>query len=600
MQSESNHIDNFFRRKEAASVADNTHTDSHWKLMNELMKTGVNTSVKETKLFITRRFMLYAAAVILVTVAALYLVFFEKRSGRSNEKVITKTINAQKKVSNIPATPDSLPYVDSRIKNSLTKNSQTYSVVVEKKSKQVNTKTENYITKKETTTTEIATSTATKPEEDKINNIKVFNKLFKELEKPAEEFVITASKDTTITSKEGTQLTIPANAFLNASGQLIRGTVKIYLQEFYSFSDIIGNKLTTLSNDRLLATGGMVNIIAKAEGEQVKINPQQPLKLDIPTKKFDPFMQLFTGQQQSPEIVTDTLKTEAQVDRFSGPLPNTGINWTAAGQTQYSMINTSNKEITILNLMDNPYDVFYGKKVVAKFELPYDAKLNKEEMKAELEKRYSKWYDVIKVRKEWKPWAKKNRVPSKDEWYDTHKVGDSIVVSLRTATRLRMITKEDSIAYEAEFKRQYDIAVKQEIARSEWIQAKDKYSFTITDLGWINCDRFWNYRERRLTDFVFNPGSEFSESYLYSVLIFPNINSIMPGQWINGKIVFQKIPLNEYVSIISIGVKDGKTWACIDSYIIQKEEVSRMHFEETSPEQLKRKLERFGNVSRMN
>jgi hypothetical protein len=72
----------------------------------------------------------------------------------------------------------------------------------------------------------------------------------------------------------------------------------------------------------------------------------------------------------------------------------------------------------------------------------------------------------------------------------------------------------------------------------------------------------------------------------------------MPGQWINGKIVFQRIPLYENVSVVSIGAKDGKTWVCVQPVFVQKEEVNKMNFEESSPEQLRQKLSVLGNVSR--
>ena len=591
---ELNSIDDFFRRKEQESSTVNDNMHAHWKEMNRLLKNPSTPAIPAARSINIKKFLPYAAAAIVIIVSSLFLVPGGNKSAEQADQLINKP-SEKKEISAtiVPVTKDSLPNSNVSNKNTI--------IVVKKESKGVNSKTEkSFVTKPETERVDFVTTAIPVTDRNKLDDKKLFTTFFDELEKPAEKFVIDVSKDTVLVSKEGTGLTIPANAFVDASGQLIRRTVTIYLQEFYKLSDIISNKLTTMSNDKPLVTGGMFNIIADAGGQQVKINPAQPLTLTIPAKSFDPFMQLFKGEQRSPVLEADTVKNELQVrDNFMS-LSGAGINWIAAGQPQYSMISTKNRDITILNLRDNPYHISSGKKVVGYFELPYDSRLSKEEMKAELEKRYSKWYDVIKVRKQWRPWSKKNRVPSKDVWYDTQKVGDSIMVSLRLATRLKMITKEDSLAYEAEFKRQYDLAVKQEIARSEWIQKKSEYSFTVTDLGWINCDRFLNYPGRKLTDFVLNPGNEFSESYLYSVLIFSDQNSIMPGLWVNGKIVFQRIPVGSYVSVISIGVKNGKTWACVQPAYVQKEEVNKMFFEETSPEQLKRKLQRFGNVSGLN
>ncbi len=119
--------------------------------------------------------------------------------------------------------------------------------------------------------------------------------IYKKLSKQPQVFHIITSKDTVITCKEGTKLTIPQNAFVSKTGKQITGEVQLKTEEFYSKSDIVLAGLTTLSDGKLLESGGMLNLKAIAGGEEVQLKVGTRIRIEMPTKEKKEGMQLFNG-----------------------------------------------------------------------------------------------------------------------------------------------------------------------------------------------------------------------------------------------------------------------------------------------------------------
>ena len=223
-------------------------------------------------------------------------------------------------------------------------------------------------------------------------------------------------------------------------------------------------------------------------------------------------------------------------------------------------------------------------------------------MEALLKQKHGKWYDEIRVKRARKPWSKKRRVTYPTDWInDGYFVGDSLVIPLRIAMRRKLITREDSLRYEMEFKKKFDDAVKRNDAYSDFMMKKNSYDFRITGLGWINCDRFLNYPPGRLSEFYVKTPEGYEGIYFASMLLFENDRSAMAGTWdLNGRISFPKIPLGETVSLVCLGAKDGKMYASVQHLFVERDPNIILKLEEVTPEQFKEKLQRFGNVQGIN
>jgi hypothetical protein len=614
MQSESNHIDNFFRRKEAVSVADKSSADAHWKQMQEMLSLQ---PVPKTSTTINYKIFLQYAAIVLLVAAGLFLVF---QNNKDNKNITIKPSNEKNSLPSSTIT-------DRDVNDSLTPTKENKLVAGK------NQRTEKTIRKAEKSTKLKVEpsyekllppnnkSLAAAKEEIKHDNAGVFKKFNADISKQAEHFIINPSSDTTLTCKEGTSVFIPANTFQTLGGKAVSGPVTISVKEFYNVADIISNNLATTSNGKQLITGGMLNISAIANDQPLQIKQDAFIDLKMPTRVFSSDMQLFTGVENSVTFtpgseknpilkgIVDTIAKTIRIDTVSKESSSTGravffnqgINWIPAGQQQF-FIDDKKKEITLFDVQDNSRVVYRGNKSIAKYLIPYDCPLTVDEMETILRSKYGKWYDNIKVRRAWKPLSKKNRVTYPTDWvHDEYFVGDSLVIPLKYAMRRKMITREDSLRYEMEFKKKYEEAVKRGNAYKDFVLKKESYDFRITGLGWINCDRFLNYPPGRLSEFYVKTPEGYEGTYFASMLLFENSRSAMAGSWdFSGRISFPKIPLGEVVNLVCLGAKDGKMYASVQQFSVERDPKIVLKLEEITPEEFKEKLSRFGNVQGIN
>ena len=123
----------------------------------------------------------------------------------------------------------------------------------------------------------------------------VIDKLFKLLKTESEVFEIDPTKDTILQTSQNKFFVFRANSFkTNSSSE-----VTISIRDLSSRSNMILNNVSTMSNEKVLESGGMVEIIAFQEGKRLPNELSKSMDFIIPTKKFIDSMQLFYGTQDS-------------------------------------------------------------------------------------------------------------------------------------------------------------------------------------------------------------------------------------------------------------------------------------------------------------
>ena len=86
-------------------------------------------------------------------------------------------------------------------------------------------------------------------------------------------------------------------------------------------------------------------------------------------------------------------------------------------------------------------------------------------------------------------------------------------------------------------------------------------------------------------------------SRIFRSAVFPKFRQmVLQAAYTGNKIQFSKIPDDEKVNLISVGVKDGKVVACVQEFRSSKEVQNNLVFEETTPEEFARKLKRINTV----
>jgi len=144
-------------------------------------------------------------------------------------------------------------------------------------------------------------------------------KLFNELRPESQKFQIDADSDNIITGKNGTQVFVPKNSFINADGELVTGKVDIEVIEVLSVADFIKTNLQTVSNGRPLQSEGMLYIDAKSNGQQITLATDKKLQIELPNM--------------------NKMGTASEIKIFSGSYDSLGnMNWTESGKLENRLI----------------------------------------------------------------------------------------------------------------------------------------------------------------------------------------------------------------------------------------------------------------------
>ena len=113
-----------------------------------------------------------------------------------------------------------------------------------------------------------------------------FNTPFPGIDVPFETFVVhDPTQPQVLTSKRGSQLVIPANAFLDANGQPITTAVQLKFREFFSPLEFyvagIPMEYDNEGKETVLESGGMIELNATAQQQEVFVNPSNKIKVNL-------------------------------------------------------------------------------------------------------------------------------------------------------------------------------------------------------------------------------------------------------------------------------------------------------------------------------
>jgi hypothetical protein len=117
------------------------------------------------------------------------------------------------------------------------------------------------------------------------NNYLLTNPPLPELDIPYQKFEIDPSQPNVLFSKMGAKINIPSDAFLDKDGNVIKGKVEVSFREFYNPLDfyLAGIPMNYNDNgvDKVLESGGMVELTAKSNKNELFVNPSSKIKVDI-------------------------------------------------------------------------------------------------------------------------------------------------------------------------------------------------------------------------------------------------------------------------------------------------------------------------------
>jgi hypothetical protein len=103
------------------------------------------------------------------------------------------------------------------------------------------------------------------------------------LEVPFTNYTVPVDQGLTFTTKTGTKVSIPANAFIDASGRPIEGDVEVKFREFHRAGDLIASGIVMheAESGRYMETGGMFEIEGNKNGQEIFVESSKEIKVDL-------------------------------------------------------------------------------------------------------------------------------------------------------------------------------------------------------------------------------------------------------------------------------------------------------------------------------
>jgi len=406
--------------------------------------------------------------------------------------------------------------------------------------------------------------------------LKDFEGLREELTSKEERFVVSADEEIEIVGELGTRIYIPKEGLVYRNGKTVTGKVNIHLIECYDNASFFAHRLNTkTTSDELLETGGMIRVIALQDGDTLSSTPMQPMTVCFPKKGTDkPGMQSFLGEEN----------VEGRTDWVRDPL-DSPADLEASYRTMkmdWKDLSSGRGEITkTFQLgMVRPKTDEADEKIVWNFEDSVgtlDDWLTKQIWKR-------RWSVLSSQEKEFTMKVSLTLTESGaiQSVTSTHLVDPQALEELhlvfRNAPLINMHGKRANVKYAIylngkQISETNPIADKfkkekggdgTKLGRLRDAELK-YYIVQVSQLGWINCDRFYDDKRERVALNV--AGDENTEVYV----VFTKVKSQMGHLIKSGGTRFDNLPLGEPIKIVAMKKQDDEILLSVNETVVGKE-----------------------------
>jgi TonB family protein len=435
--------------------------------------------------------------------------------------------------------------------------------------------------------------------------------IYNHFDKKPQRYTIRGNRDTTLICKEGTSIKIKANSFVSEkTGEVISTEIQLAVKEYYQLSDIILSNLSTTSGNRILETGGMLHVNATADNEKCLVNEGATIEIGFPYSAKKEDMKLFNGVWATDKIDWELTPVTQETIRVN----EVAITETVVEELQDEVFIIAEEPACFIEGSEFPGNYFDDI-----FKYPFSAIKNKMEGPVYVSFIINKTGHVENIRiirsldnildkaaiylvnnlPECRP-AKQGGRPVNQSfvWRINFSLKDTPFTEEEIMQSKLLEEKIKDIKYDIE-KGRYtttsdswkEIEGKIEIPNSmkATVSEVNRYFFSTSQLGWINCDRFVNSRIR-MTNYaikVEQPGKTIVK------VIFNQYRSILPGNNEPNRVTFSNVPLGAEITIVAFNT-DGQDifMAVKESTITDKEEVLT-NFKPVSLSLLKKEMEKL-------
>jgi hypothetical protein len=400
-----------------------------------------------------------------------------------------------------------------------------------------------------------------------------------------QHFTIDPSKNNLITGHAGATVAFRAHAFRYADGEPVSSPVSVEFTEALDPMQMVAFRLGTRSGKQLLETDGMVRVLATDEtGRRVELDQALPMKVTMPADSLKARMELFISDSGTDwQVAIPRKDRPIPVDNTMGQpielfivrdLPVYKENQRGKPLKPSIPVIPSTPYPAPPPNMDRPWWGAFTPALMRAREQRAQAQADKR--KQERDKRYQQRLDRY--------WADKEAFPKAMEAYTAKKAAwDSLkqveYATWRQEVYLPALQRYDSLDNMLDASYGQEVAAwkaRQDSLRKQYAQWAEtaqtvtsaeirNYVFTTTQLGWINCDRFYNVPEERKAPVIASTGSAYD---VHAFVVFTGMRMLLPMEPGNGgEYVSSPVPTVEPAVIFAYTVKDGKAQLCVQPVV---------------------------------
>lgn len=109
-----------------------------------------------------------------------------------------------------------------------------------------------------------------------------------------QHFIVDANAPIELTGEQGTKISIAANNFLDANGNVYTGEVEVKLTEVFTKLDMVKTNMTTMTADgEMPVSGGEFYFDVTLPGTDQSLRAIEPMRVVVPAAEDDPRMKLW-------------------------------------------------------------------------------------------------------------------------------------------------------------------------------------------------------------------------------------------------------------------------------------------------------------------
>lgn len=394
-----------------------------------------------------------------------------------------------------------------------------------------------------------------------------------EVKSKPQTFQIDPTKDTLLKCSEGSLVYFPANSLVFSNGSIATGPIEINIEEVQTIASMIGNNISTVSGDNILETNGMLQIVATSGTNTLKIHKDKSLVVMFPKQNKTDF-KLFYGNINSLNKINwsldkaDNIKPDSLLNNI--PIGNdtslikkvvtkTGglVSQSMGDEYEYFITwKVNNADSSVSNHIETAFakeknlsDYFIKNNINLKLEIFLDSKGKIKLVNFEDTTVYKKEISNLLM-----------QLPSFDlNSMKKIDMAESYTLIIGVSSAL------DKEKYLQRFNSKYKNYLDKAIEKIDDAEL-NYFIYSVTSLGWINCDRFPNI-EGEKGDFIVTTQTT-NECKVY--LVFQDIKSIIEATKKGNTFVVNNVPEGQNLKIIAISYANKKPFIAIEKIKVSK------------------------------